>query len=66
MPKGTVKMETISKQRIEKYKYETKDERERHVQEMESNGWECTGRVKQSDSFDGEYYWFGEFYKYEN
>ena len=58
-------MKAISKQRIEKYKYDSENERKQHVEKMESEGWECTGRVKQSDSYGGEYYWYGEFYKYE-
>lgn len=58
-------MQVISKQRIEKYKYDSENERKQHVKKMESEGWECTGRVKQSDSYDGEYYWYGEFYKHQ-
>ena len=57
-------MEKISEQIIKKFKYKSKEEREKHVKEMEAQGFECTGQVKKTDSFGEEPYWYGEFSKY--
>lgn len=56
--------ELISGVSIEKYKYDTREERDEHVADMEADGWECTGTVMQSDTFDSAPYFYGEFYKY--
>lgn len=50
---------------IEKYRYDTEDERAEHVAEMEADGWVCTGQVLNSDIFGGEMYHYGEFYRYD-
>ncbi len=59
-------MEMMSHMEVAKFKYDSEEERQAHVAKMESQGWECTGRRKQSDSFESEAYWYGEFYKYHN
>lgn len=48
-----------------KFKYDSEEERKVHVKEMENLGWECTGKIRNSDSFYSESYWYGEFFKYE-
>lgn len=61
-------MKKISKTVIEEYKYDSKEEREEHVKEMESAGYYCTGQSKKSDDSlhyksEREYYWYGKFIK---
>lgn len=60
-------MEQLSEALICEYKYESKEERENHVKEMESQGFECSGQIKKSDDSltkeEREYYWYAKFYK---
>lgn len=60
-------MQKISEVKIVEYKYDSEKERELHVKEMESLGFECSGQVKRSDdaimSSNREYYWYGKFFK---
>ena len=63
-------MKRLVKTIIEEYKYESEDEREEHVKEMESKGYYCTGQCKRSDDslhyqHDRKYYWYGKFIKEE-
>lgn len=59
-------MKMMSHMEVAKFKYDSEEERRAHVSQMESQGWKCTGRLKQSDSFESEAYWYGEFYKYNS
>lgn len=60
-------MEKLSETKIIEYKYKTEDERGQHVEQMESQGFECSGQVRRSDdslmSNDREYYWYAKFFK---
>lgn len=60
-------MEQISKTIIVEYKYDTEEERKRHVEHMESQGYEWSGQVQKSDDHimakERNYYWYGKFYK---
>ena len=62
-------MERLFSMRIEEYKYDTQEEREEHVKQMKAKGYEVSWRKKRSDDSiwkdDREYYWFGEFSKYD-
>ncbi|MCP1185063.1 hypothetical protein [Paenibacillus sp. 1781tsa1] len=47
------------------YHYESREEREDHVLQMESEGWECNGQIKETASLHtGEYVYCGKFVKY--
>lgn len=58
----------LSETKILKYSYETKEEREQHVKWMESQGFHCTGQVKNTDDSiyakEQKYYYYGEFFKH--
>jgi len=61
-------MKRLSKAIIEEYRYESEEEREKHVKEMEQAGYYCTGQCKRSDdslhyNVEREYYWYGKFIK---
>lgn len=46
------------------YHYDTREERDRHVEEMEADGWECSGQIRETLSFHSdEYVWCGKFTK---
>ncbi|QBL97898.1 hypothetical protein EauM23_00005 [Exiguobacterium phage vB_EauM-23] len=52
---------------IHKFKYDSKEEREKHVKEMEAQGYECTGQIKHNDNYynpKSKEYWYGEFFKH--
>lgn len=60
-------MEKLNGVLIYEFKYDSEDERNRHVKNMEEMGFECTGQIKKSDSLLHEipsYYWYGKFIKY--
>jgi hypothetical protein len=60
-------VEQISGTLTYEFKYESKEEREKHVADMEKMGFECTGQVKRSDdsllSEARNYYWYAMFIK---
>lgn len=60
-------MNKISETKIVEYKYDSEKEREEHVKEMESLGFECSGQIRKSDDNimcnDRNYYWYGKFFK---
>lgn len=60
-------MEKISEVTIVEYKYDSEEEREQHVKLMVSQGFECSGQVRRSDSSlldkNRNYYWYGQFSK---
>ncbi|MGG1650478.1 hypothetical protein ABHN03_16860 [Paenibacillus sp. NRS-1775] len=46
------------------YHYDSREERDSHVAQMESEGWECSGQIKETVSFQSnEWYWCGKFTK---
>lgn len=52
------------------YKYDSKEERDKHVEQMELIGFECDGQAKQTDDClmsnrNPEYYWFARYFRYE-
>jgi hypothetical protein len=61
-------MDKILETRILKYKYDSEEERNQHVKWMESQGFECSGKVRNTDDSIWEknpnYYWYGEFIKH--
>jgi len=47
------------------YHYDTREERDKHVVEMESEGWECSGQIRETPSLhSSESVWCGKFTKY--
>ncbi len=60
-------MEKISDIQILEFKYESREERGKHVKLMESNGYECSGQVERSNdpimSNNRNYYWYAKFSK---
>ncbi|MBP1308828.1 hypothetical protein JOD82_001848 [Paenibacillus sp. 1182] len=47
------------------YHYDSREERDEHVEYMESDGWECSGQIKETLSLhDNEFVWCGKFTKY--
>jgi hypothetical protein len=61
-------VEKISGTLTYEFKYDSQEERERHVKNMEGMGFECTGQIKRSDdsllSEARNYYWYAKFIKY--
>lgn len=46
------------------YYYDSREERNEHVLLMESDGWECSGQIKETISLhNDEWYWCGKFTK---
>ena len=62
-------MKKILRKIVEEYRYDSKEERELHIEEMIKKGFEVDGQVRRSDDpllkKDREYYWFAHFWKYE-
>ena len=62
-------MKKILRKIVEEYRYDSKEERDSHVEEMIKKGFEVDGQVRRSDDplwkDDREYYWFAHFWKYE-
>jgi hypothetical protein len=64
-------MKKLSHEEIEKYIYESEEERTEHVYRMIQDGWtdsgrirEFTGRLMIDDASDEKnYVWFAEFYR---
>lgn len=56
-------MERLTKIVIEEYKYGSEEEREKHVKEIEIEGYYCTGQAKKRDDSLHLYYWYGKFIK---
>ncbi|MDY8021203.1 hypothetical protein [Paenibacillus polymyxa] len=47
------------------YHYDSREERDEHVKQMEQEGWECSGQIKETLSIhSNEYVWCGKFTKY--
>lgn len=47
------------------YYYESREERDEHVKLMESEGWECSGQIKETLSFySNKWTYVGKFSKY--
>lgn len=47
------------------YHYDSKEERDEHVKVMESEGWECSGQIRETTSIHSkEYVWCGKFTRY--
>jgi hypothetical protein len=45
------------------YFYDTEDERNTHVKQMKSEGWECSGQIKETPIGHNESYWCGKYSK---
>lgn len=46
------------------YYYDSREERDEHVIEMEAEGWECNGQIRESPSLhSNESFWCGKFTK---
>ncbi|WP_145413339.1 hypothetical protein [Paenibacillus xylanexedens] len=47
------------------YHYESREQRDEHVSQMEVEGWEGSGQIKETVSLhSGEYVYCGKFVKY--
>ncbi|GAB6989393.1 hypothetical protein JCM16418A_14430 [Paenibacillus pini] len=57
-------MRKISEYTNVTYHYSSKEERDDHVKLMESEGWECSGQVKERFSIYQDSVWCGKFTKY--
>ena len=68
MNKGWKNMEKLLELKTYEYKYDSQEEREKHVKYMKEQGYECSEQVRRSDDSlmkdDRKYYWFAHFYKY--
>ena len=62
-------MKKILRKIVEEYRYDSKEERDSHVEEMIKKGFEVSDQIRRSDDSllkdNREYYWFGHFWKYE-
>ena len=60
-------MEKISETIVLEFKYDSEEEREKHVKQMESDGYECSGQVRRSDDSlmdkNRKFYWYAKFGK---
>lgn len=61
-------MKKLLETMLQEYRYESREERDEHVLEMEKEGWICDGQVRKSDdplslNEEREYYWFARFSK---
>ena len=57
-------IQNLSRTMILKFKYDTEEECEQHIKEMELLGYECTGQLKKSAILTAnaaDFYWYGEF-----
>ena len=46
------------------YVYDSREERDEHVKWMESEGFECSGQIKETQSlYSSEFVWIGKFSK---
>lgn len=46
------------------YHYDSREERDEHVKQMESEGWECSGQVREYLSLHSDdFAWCGKFIK---
>lgn len=63
-------MELIIKETILKFKYDTLEERNKHVEEMKKQGFEDGGRIRRTDDSiwcdNPIYYYYSELYKRES
>jgi len=64
-------MKQIMNQEILEFVYETKEERDDHVEDMLIAGWETSGKVKRMkdgvgimDATQDDCEWFADFWKY--
>jgi hypothetical protein len=58
-------MKLLSEYTNATFQYDSKEERDSHVEKMESEGWECSGQIKETVSFQSnEWYWCGKFTRY--
>lgn len=57
-------MKKVSEYTNVTYHYDSREERDQHVELMESEGWECSGQIKESFSLhSNESVWCGKFTK---
>lgn len=57
-------MKLLSEYTNATFQYGSKEERDSHVTKMESEGWECSGQIKETLSLhNGDWYWCGKFIK---
>lgn len=51
--------------KVEEFFYDSREERDNHVQQMESNGWECSGQIKYMPLLGEErdWKWYAKFSK---
>lgn len=63
----TYRKENILIETIKQFHYSTEEEKLKHKVEMEKDGFEDSGQVKENiGTFNKpEYVWFGSYYKYE-
>lgn len=65
-------MKQVMHQEILEFTYDTRDERDAHEEEMTSQGWKTSGKVKRLKNgvsiwdYDNKdnYEWFADFWKY--
>lgn len=52
---------------IEQYHYDSREERNKHAEQMTEKGFEDSGQVKENVGtiMNPEFVWFGSYYKYE-
>lgn len=62
-------MELITKETILKFKYDTREERDKHVAELKKQGFEDSGKIRKTDDSiwcdNPKYYYYAELFKME-
>lgn len=57
-------MKKVIEQIIVTYHYDSREERDGHVALMESEGWECSGQIRETFSLHSDdFAWVGKFSK---
>lgn len=71
--KGGDSLKLVSHQEIKEFTYESREERDEHVELMRKDGWDDCGRVRRlkvgisiwgAENNPENYEWFAEFYRY--
>jgi len=61
-------MEKLSEVEVLKFKYDSEEERNTHVENMKKEGYEVSLKRKHNNNYynlNSKEYWYGEFFKYK-
>ena len=51
--------------KIEEYVYDSRKERDAHVFQMESEGWEASGQIREQFVGENDLRWYARFSRYD-